>query len=139
MHEKKHGEWISYYPSGNLMAKRNFSYGLPKGKQLVYYDTRKVLMKYNYENGMLNGDFIRFDEKGKLLEKGTFKDDLIIGEWEVNYHIPDHYMKLITENPDYGWEFPVDEIKNQTLSYKVEFEQYNRGIGYYERGVRFKQ
>ncbi|MDB4195431.1 MAG: hypothetical protein P8N07_11800 [Flavobacteriales bacterium] len=139
IHEKKHGEWISYYPSGNLMAKRNFSYGLPKGKQLVYYDTRKVLMKYNYENGMLNGDFIRFDEKGKLLEKGTFKDDLIIGEWEVNYHIPDHYMKLITENPDYGWEFPVDEIKNQTLSYKVEFEQYNRGIGYYERGVRFKQ
>ena len=54
---KKNGEWVSYFPGGNIQSICHF------------------------KNGVAHGSVIVYNEKGQELYRGNFSDGSKIGEW----------------------------------------------------------
>ncbi|WP_289046408.1 hypothetical protein [uncultured Olleya sp.] len=79
----KQGEWIYYYPDGNLRKKENFDAGVKVGAMSLYYPSGKIMEerenRYNkngitrfyYENGQLESS-LKFIDRELALEESEF-------------------------------------------------------------------
>lgn len=75
---KKHGQWMSFYPSGLAWSELHFDKGLRHGPNLTYFENGK--MRYNgfYRNDLRDSIWLYYDSIGNIAEKVLFKDDKVI-------------------------------------------------------------
>ena len=82
---KMHGDYRTFYPSGEPTEITSYSNGLQEGSYKKYSIKGFLYQDFNYQRGKLNGMAIYYSRKtGDLVKKGPFKDDLRVGTWE-NY------------------------------------------------------
>ena len=53
---KKTGEYITYYPNGNIGQRWNYVNGKLNGKSFVYYEDGKLLGELSHKNNLLDGE-----------------------------------------------------------------------------------
>ena len=70
---KKNGEWISYFPNGNIQSICHFNKGVPNGPIIVYNEKGSTLYRGNFKNGDKVGEWIFYDSTGNRIIK-SYKD-----------------------------------------------------------------
>lgn len=70
---EKNGEWISYFPNGNIQSICRFNKGVPNGPIIVYNENGSTLYRGNFNNGKKVGEWIFYDSTGNRIIK-SFKD-----------------------------------------------------------------
>ena len=73
MDGKKNGEWISYFPNGNIQSICHFNKGVPNGSIIVYNENGSTLYRGNFNNGNKAGEWIFYDSTGTRIVK-SYKD-----------------------------------------------------------------
>ena len=68
MNNKKHGEEIVYYPTGEKNKVSNWAHGLLDGSYTVFYRDQQVYILRNYSKGNLVDEVIK-DKKGNVITK----------------------------------------------------------------------
>lgn len=82
---KLHGEYKTFYPTGEPTEIAYYKNGLLHGNYKKYSIKGFLYQDFNYAEGKLNGMATYYSRKtGDLIKKGPFKDDLRVGTWE-NY------------------------------------------------------
>tara|TARA_Y100000991_G_C21771622_1_gene263303 strand:+ start:225 stop:605 length:381 start_codon:yes stop_codon:yes gene_type:complete len=59
----KNGEWISYFPNGEIQSICHFSYGIPDGAIIVYNNIGQELYRGNFDNGKKIGEWVFTNHK----------------------------------------------------------------------------
>ncbi len=54
----KNGEWISYFPNGEIQSICHFSEGIPDGAIIVYNNIGQELYRGNFDNGEKIGEWV---------------------------------------------------------------------------------
>jgi len=91
---KKDGDWLEYYPNGNVKFECAFQLDKRFGKFILYYENGKIHQKGEYVEGeALEGEFTQWDEKGELLQKGTYSYGLRVGRWTTRLQKQDSHFK----------------------------------------------
>ena len=100
------GEWLYYFPNGDIMSKESYENGKlegfvknfyangkltevtqykegkKNGVSKVYSENGTILEIVNYKKGKLNGEGKYYDLKGALKEKGLYRNGKRYGKWE---------------------------------------------------------
>lgn len=79
------GEYISYYPNGELHSKGFNKNNLREGVWSIWYYSGKLGNKLNYKQNKLDGLFITYYENGQIMFIGNYKEDAQIGLWKEYY------------------------------------------------------
>ena len=75
----KDGEWMKYFPEGQLMTETFYKNGVLEGTFVNYTPEGKLLIKGWYKNGEQDGVWEFYDEKtGDLLRKEYFKEGRLL-------------------------------------------------------------
>ncbi len=62
--EKKHGPWVSLYPSGRLKERGEYLYGEKNGHWVYWYDNGRKKSEGDIKNGQANGQWSHWDIDG---------------------------------------------------------------------------
>lgn len=80
--DKIEGEYLQYYNTGELMAKKNFVNGKEDGKAVTYYETGELKEVQFYLNGKVNGNDTVFYKSGKKRYTSQYSDNLKNGVFQ---------------------------------------------------------
>jgi len=75
---KKHGQWMSFYPTGLAWSELHFDKGLRQGPNIAYFENGKTRYSGNYKNDERDSVWLYFDSIGNLTEKVLFKNDKMV-------------------------------------------------------------
>lgn len=75
---KKHGEWLYFYPNGNLWSEAEFNRDKMNGKSNVYYPNGKLNYSGFYKNDLKDSVWTFYDSTGKETRKEIFKNGRLI-------------------------------------------------------------
>ena len=140
----KQGEWVEYYPTGEVRAKgeyldgarykdwkfffkdeqveqtgRYVKGGKPHGVWKWYYDDGSLLREEEFRNGKEDGEIVEYDRNGEILLKGYYVDGMRDGEWYIvsgDYLMEGKYM----DDRRYG-EWKHYFIENDELAFEGDF------------------
>ncbi|CAN5530964.1 hypothetical protein BH10BAC1_BH10BAC1_12640 [soil metagenome] len=71
----KEGEWLNYYPSGQIESRIDFTTGKPEGFTIMYFSTGKIKEYGYWHNNKWVGDYELFYENGSTHQKIIFNSD----------------------------------------------------------------
>lgn len=130
----KDGEFISYYPNGNLQSKGNFKQNKYDGKWEINYDNGKPQMTFEADNGVIKVINV-WNEKGiKTVDNGK-------GNFEANLGTIAWTGKLDNGLPDGNWKAyrvgdPAKSTLIKELFKKGVFEKGATAMGEYTNASR---
>lgn len=75
---KKHGQWMSFYPTGIAWSELHFDKGLREGPNITYFENGKIRYEGYYRNDVRDSVWLYYDSIGNLAEKVLFKDDKVV-------------------------------------------------------------
>lgn len=75
---KKHGQWISFYPTGIAWSELHFDKGLRQGPNLTYFENGKLRYSGMYKNDARDSVWLYYDSTGIVLEKVLFENDKVV-------------------------------------------------------------
>ena len=75
---KRHGQWMSFYPTGLAWSEMHYDKGLREGPNLTYFETGKVRYAGYYRKDVRDSIWLYYDTLGNVAEKVLFKNDRII-------------------------------------------------------------
>ena len=78
---KMEGEWVIFWPNGQLQTRSNYKNGEWEGVYVSYWGDGKLWGKGNYKNGAEEGEWISYYDNGQLSSKGSYKNGKREGEW----------------------------------------------------------
>jgi antitoxin component YwqK of YwqJK toxin-antitoxin module len=70
---KREGEWVSWFPDGQVWSKGYFKNGKRDGKSWVYHPNGQLYMKGEYKDGEKIGLWLVFNEDGIVIGKKTYE------------------------------------------------------------------
>jgi antitoxin component YwqK of YwqJK toxin-antitoxin module len=76
-----HGPTTTWYKSGQVRRKGNYSHGRISGKWEFWDEQGNKTVEACYENDALNGSYIELYSNGRIREKGQFADNKRTGQW----------------------------------------------------------
>ncbi|WP_452224210.1 toxin-antitoxin system YwqK family antitoxin [Lacinutrix chionoecetis] len=79
---KLEGEKNTYYLSGQLAKKENYSSGIVVGESRWYSESGTLIRIFNYQNGELHGPAKIYDAKGRIEMEGVYQKDRRHGIWK---------------------------------------------------------
>ena len=82
----KIGEWVYYFPSGELKKTGFFINGKKEEKWKGYHKNGNIRYIEEYQNDLENGKWLSFDEDGELLAKGFQKNGKKDGKWITHFY-----------------------------------------------------
>lgn len=85
VNDKREGEWLQYYESGEILYRVNYRDGKKQGKEKKYKSDGTLIQETTYLDDKKEGPFWRKSRKGYLAEKGTYKQNEKQGLW-VEYY-----------------------------------------------------
>jgi len=129
------GTWTFYYPSGQVEQRGQFERGRYQGQWNWYYPNGNLWREESYFNGREDGQFVEYDQSGKILTSGNYVSGEMDGEWI--YQVGDHeergrYVMGLREGE---WKY---FYRDGTLKYEGNYSQGNpdrRHKYYYPSGV----
>jgi antitoxin component YwqK of YwqJK toxin-antitoxin module len=77
---KRHGQWLSFYPSGNQWSEMFYDKGKMQGSNTTYYNNGKIRYKGFYKESLRDSVWEFYDTAGVLIQIIKFKNDRIISE-----------------------------------------------------------
>lgn len=77
-----HGEWVYYYPSGEVSNRKTFEDGVLNGRYTEYFENGQLEFALDYVEGSAQGWSKIYNAQGKLLRQGTFHNDKMWGPWD---------------------------------------------------------
>ena len=77
---KVNGEFIEYYPKGQVESKKHYKKGVLDGPILKYYLHGALQEKAAYLNGELNGEFLVYQEDGTVMMKRIYDHGKLVEE-----------------------------------------------------------
>lgn len=80
---KRHGQWMSFFPTGIAWSEMHYDKGLRQGPNMVYYETGKLRYSGFYKNDRQDSVWTYYDSLGKANKKVIFKADRIIKEFDI--------------------------------------------------------
>ena len=80
------GEWIFYYPTGEIKKTGFYKDGEKSGKWRFFHKNEKIKYIEEYVNGAENGKWLSFDENGELVAKGFYKNGEKDGKWITDFY-----------------------------------------------------
>lgn len=125
----KQGEWLDFWPNGNIKTERNYRDDLLHGYYKEYDVRGKLIVALLYDNGKVTGTEMdnsaeidirnRYDDSGRLIYSGPFREEVPVGiHREYN---PDGSIKIARIYNDNGVlisEGIVDAEGNRNGSWK---------------------
>ena len=78
----KEGEWLSFYPNGQLMTVGNMVRGKVNGISKAYWEDGKLMFILTYVDDVLHGSAEEYYKNGQLMEKGHYVNGQLDGFWE---------------------------------------------------------
>ncbi len=80
---KRHGQWMSFFPTGIAWSEMHYDKGLRQGPNMVYYESGKLRYSGFYKNDQQDSVWTYYDSLGKANKKVIFKKDRVIKEIEL--------------------------------------------------------
>ena len=80
---KRHGQWMSFYPSGLLWSEMHYDKGLRQGPNMTYFENGTPRYIGFYKNDKQDSIWCYYDTLGKLDQRVVFKNDIIIKKLPV--------------------------------------------------------
>jgi hypothetical protein len=80
---QRHGQWLSFYPSGILWSEMHYDKGLREGPNMVYFENGKPRYTGFYKKDMQDSIWCYYDSSGNLAEKLVFKKDRVVQKMAV--------------------------------------------------------
>ncbi|MDY6800418.1 MAG: hypothetical protein SVU94_04255 [Bacteroidota bacterium] len=77
---KKQGQWIDYYPEGNIKAEGYYKNDKKTGKWIFYFPNERVKQTGTYSNGKLSGSWKWYFKNGQLRKEEFYIYGLPDGE-----------------------------------------------------------
>lgn len=125
----KQGEWLEFYPGGNIKVEKNYRNDQLHGYYKEYDERGKLLVTLLYEDGRVTGTDIdagedieivnRYDENGRLKFSGPFKEGIPVGiHREYNQDGSVSGAKIYNDNGLLISEGIVDESGNRNGAWK---------------------
>lgn len=117
MNNKQNGEYVEFYPTGDIFKKCNYKDGKLNGEYTEYHLNGNVYKICNYVDGKLHGNYKSYYADGTLYKQHYFIDsNLDNNEFETFYSLNiNTFYKL--NNLDFS-DFMQDERVNFTSKYK---------------------
>lgn len=69
---KIHGEVLSYYPTGEISSKSQYSKGLREGKMTRWYNTGEIKLEAYFSNDQPYGTWKFFNTDGNVIKKENY-------------------------------------------------------------------
>ncbi|MFN3840701.1 MAG: toxin-antitoxin system YwqK family antitoxin [Cyclobacteriaceae bacterium] len=130
---KKHGLWITYYPSGRIASQGNYAEGEPSGIWEYYFEDGSLSSSGEFIGGQKNGYWSSQTKDGKKLSEATFAN----GRGEYREYYPSGKLKvigLLADNKREGiWNFYYEDGKKEGECDYVNGKGIYRG--YYPNGA----
>ena len=82
---KEEGEWVAYFPNGQLFRKWNYQDGKPEGEWFRYHPNGQICFKSNYKDGKREGAQYFYSDDGQLVWRTNYKDGKEEGE-QLHYY-----------------------------------------------------
>ncbi len=70
------GEFIEYYPTGQIACKKSYINGILNGKTVYYGLDSRIIAEMHYENNLLTGTKIEYDDNMNIISKIEYKDGI---------------------------------------------------------------
>lgn len=80
---KKTGNWVEYFPNGQLKKSVNYVDGEIEGLYLEYYENGKIKTQENYKNGYVEGEKIQYYPNGVAHIVGAYVHSRKSGLWST--------------------------------------------------------
>ena len=81
----KHGNYFSYFPSGEKNEETQYENGKINGTQIFYHKNGKIAEQANYINGEYSGGYKKYFESGAVEQEGDYSNNAMNGEWTFFY------------------------------------------------------
>lgn len=122
---KRNGEWINYYPSGNVASKGRYENDVPAGKWEYYFEDGNVSATGQYLGGQREGYWSSFSTSGEKESDATYVNGT--GEYREYYKSGKLKTKgLIIDNHRHGhWEYYYETGRKEGEA------EYDHGKGTY--------
>lgn len=75
---KRHGQWMSFYPTGILWSEMHYDKGLRQGPNITYYEHGPKRYEGFYKNDNRDSVWCYYDSIGNLAEKVLFKNNAVV-------------------------------------------------------------
>jgi len=134
---ERHGEWMMYTESGNLIEIINYIHGKADGNVKMYYpNTKNLVLDCMYGNGKRNGYYKYYFENGNMHEDGFYKDGTRHGHWKI--YAPDGSLEeegeYVNGNKEGEWmDYRTDKsgevvtyVKGFSDKEKEQMEEWRR-------------
>lgn len=71
---KRHGEWLYFYPNGNLWSEAEYNRDKMHGKSKVYYPNGLLFYSGFYKNNLKDSVWTYYDTSGKEVAREIYKN-----------------------------------------------------------------
>jgi antitoxin component YwqK of YwqJK toxin-antitoxin module len=88
---KVEGEFIQWWPNGNIRYRLNFKHDQMNGQQFVFYPNGNKQQESNYAEGKEDGIQRVWNENGQLLSNYTIKNKKLYGVISVKSCLPEEH------------------------------------------------
>lgn len=72
---KRHGQWMSFFPTGLAWSEMHYDKGLRQGPNIAYYENGKKRYEGFYKNDQRDSVWTYYDSTGVVLERLQFRND----------------------------------------------------------------
>ncbi len=71
---KPDGDYMEFYPCGDVKIKMTFKEGKPDGEVFFYYRDNKVKVAGKYKDGLKHGKWVYYDKEGNIISQEKWKN-----------------------------------------------------------------
>ena len=75
---KRHGQWMSFYPTGLAWSEMHYDKGLREGPNLTYFENGKLRYTGYYKNDTRDSVWLYYDTLGNVAQRILFKKDKMV-------------------------------------------------------------
>ncbi len=139
--DKRIGEWIFYYPNGQIEQRGKYDKkGRAQGEWKWFYENGALMREEIYIDNLRDGMMTEYTEDGKIITKGEFIEDMQEGIWV--YETPEYKElgKYVNDKPDSLWKRYY--MPKEKLQYEGRFlngDEDGQHTWYYENGRKSMQ
>lgn len=126
---KQNGEYVEFYPTGNLFKKCNYKDGKLDGEYTEYHLNGNVYKKCNYVDGKLYGNYKSYYADGTLYKQHYYIDDNSDNnEYETFYslNINTFYKLNKLDFSDFMQDERVDFTSKYKLNKQLDYKYINK-------------
>lgn len=84
-HGMEHGQWVQYYPTGELKETRSFINGEKTGEYLAWWKNGNLMLSYHFVDDEYEGTCREWNESGRLITEMNYHRGYESGSQKVWY------------------------------------------------------